>query len=125
MRRITSIALCLAVFSMGAIPYAQSVADRVPITYAVEHAHSTGSCKGELIIDKWRFAYTSTDRPEDSRAWKLTDLKLAESKTPNELILRTRESGKKTLGQDRNYKFRIPGAGIPKDVIDYMNDRID
>ena len=76
MRRNTSIALCLAVFSMGAIAWAQSVADRVPITYAVEHAHSTGSCKGELIIDKWRFAYTSTDRQEDSREWKLTDLKL-------------------------------------------------
>ena len=125
MRRALHFALLFGGFAFGSTALAQSPADRVPITYAVEHQHSTGSCRGELIIDKWRFTYTSTEKPEDSREWKLTDLKLAESKTPNELILRTRESGKKTLGQERNYKFKIPGAGIPRDVIDYMNDRIN
>lgn len=124
MRHGFHLTLLLGATVLGSTIGAQTAADRVPITYAVEHVHSTGSCKGELIIDKWRFTYTSTDRPQDSREWKLTDLKQAESKTPNELILRTRESGKGTLGQDRNYKFRIPG-GIPRDVIDYMNDRID
>ena len=71
---------------------AQPPADRVPITFAVEHQHSTGSCKGELTIDKWLFTYRSGDRPDDDRDWKLTELKAAESKKPNELILRTRES---------------------------------
>ena len=54
----------------------------------------------------------------------MTELKAAESKKPDEVILRTRESGAKTLGQDKNYKFKVPG-GIDKAVVDYMNDRIN
>ena len=102
---------------------AQSPADRVPITFAVEHQHNTGSCKGELTIDKWLFTYRSTDRPDDDRDWKLTELKAAESKKPNELILRTRDSVK-GLGLDKNYKFKVP-AGMDRALLDYMNDRID
>ena len=118
--------IILALFSVagvGVVSGAQQVQDRVPLTLAVEHQHVRGSCKGELVIDKWVFTYTSTDRPEDSRTWKLTDLKEAESKIPTELILRSRESGAKTLGQDKNYKFKVP-AGLARDVLDYMNDRI-
>ena len=102
---------------------AQSPADRVPITFAVEHLHTTGSCKGELKVDKWLFSYRSADRPDDDRDWKLTELKAAESKKPNELVLRTRDSVK-GLGLDKNYKFRVPG-GMDRAVLDYMNDRID
>jgi hypothetical protein len=82
---------------------AQSPVDRVPITFAVEHLHATGSCKGELKLDKWLFSYRSADRPDDDRDWKLTELKAAESKKPNELVLRTRDSVK-CLGLDKNYK---------------------
>jgi hypothetical protein len=102
---------------------AQSPADRVPITFTVEHLHTTGSCKGELTVDKWLFTYRSTDRPDDDRDWKLTELKAAESKKPNELILRTRESVK-ALGLDKNYKFKVHG-GMDRALLDYMNDRID
>jgi hypothetical protein len=102
---------------------AQNPADRAPITFAVEHLHNTGSCKGELKVDKWLFSYRSADRPDDDRDWKLTELKAAESKKPNELVLRTRDSVK-GLGLDKNYKFRVPG-GMDRAVLDYMNDRID
>jgi hypothetical protein len=102
---------------------AQPPADRVPITIAVEHLHNTGSCKGELTIDKWLFTYRSTDRPDDDRDWKLTELKAAESKKPNELVLRTRDSVK-GLGLDKNYKFKVPG-GMDRAVLAYMNDRIE
>ena len=102
---------------------AQSPADRVPITITVEHLHNTGSCKGELKVDKWLFSYRSADRPDDDRDWKLTELKAAESKKPNELVLRTRDSVK-GLGLDKNYKFRVTG-GMDRAVLDYMNDRID
>ena len=102
---------------------AQPPADRVPITFAVEHLHNTGSCKGELKVDKWLFSYRSAERPDDDRDWKLTELKAAESKKPNELVLRTRDSVK-GLGLDKNYKFRVPG-GMDRAVLDYMNDRID
>jgi len=102
---------------------AQSPADRVPIHIAVEHLHNTGSCKGELIVDKWLFSYRSTDRPNDDRDWKLTELKAAESKKPDELVLRTRDSVR-GLGLDKNYKFRVPG-GLDRKVLDYMNERID
>ena len=102
---------------------AQPPADRVPITFAVEHLHNTGSCKGELKVDKWLFSYRSADRPDDNRDWKLTELKAAESKKPDELILRTRDSVK-GLGLDKNYKFKVPG-GMDRALLDYMNDRID
>ena len=102
---------------------AQNPADRVPIHIAVEHLHNTGSCKGELIVDKWLFSYRSTDRPNDDRDWKLTELKAAESKKPDELVLRTRDTVR-GLGLDKNYKFRVPG-GIDRKVLDYMNERID
>ncbi len=102
----------------------QPVSERVPLKYHVEHQHTTGSCKGELTIDKWQFSYLSEDRPQDSRTWKLTDLRDVESKTPTELVLKTRESGAKTLGQERNYKFKLLGAGIERDVVEYMRDRV-
>jgi hypothetical protein len=102
---------------------AQRPADRVPIHIAVEHLHNTGSCKGELVIDKWLFSYRSSDRPADDRDWKLTELKAAESKKPNELVLRTRDSVR-GLGLDKNYKFRVPG-GMDRAVLDFMNERID
>ena len=101
----------------------QPPADRVPITIAVEHVHKSGSCKGELTVDKWLFTYRSADRPEDNRDWKLTELKAAESKNPAELTLKTRESGK-VSGLDKNYRFKVPG-GLDRAVLDYMNDRID
>jgi hypothetical protein len=102
---------------------AQRPADRVPIHIAVEHLHNTGSRKGELIVDKWLFSYRSSDRPADDRDWKLAELKAAESKKPNELVLRTRDTVR-GLGLDKNYKFRVPGA-LDRAVLDYMNERID
>ena len=77
---------------MAVVADAQDPADRVPIHIGVEHLHNTGSCKGELIVDKWLFSYRSTDRPNDDRDWKLTELKSAESKKPDELVLRTRDT---------------------------------
>jgi hypothetical protein len=120
-RTLTALAFALAT----GVVQAQTVADRVPLKFAVEHAHKTGSCRGELTIDKWRFSYVSSDRPEDSREWKLTELREAESKIPTELTLKTRESSTKTLGLDRNYKFKMLGAPLDRDVLDYMNDRIN
>ncbi len=102
---------------------AQDPADHMPIHIQVEHLHNTGSCKGELIVDKWLFSYRSTDRPNDDRDWKLTELKAAESKKPDELVLRTRDTVR-GLGLDKNYKFRVPG-GLDRKVLDYMNERID
>ena len=119
--RITLSAVLVA--GMAGPATAQKPADRVPNTITVEHLHNTGSCKGELKVDKWLFSYRSADRPDDDRDWKLTELKAAESKKPNELVLRTRDSVK-GLGLDKNYKFRVPG-GMDRAVLDYMNDRID
>jgi hypothetical protein len=124
MTRILRIVLPVAVLTgLAAVAVAQPPGDRVPITFAVEHLHKSGSCKGELTVDKWLFTYRSSDRPDDDRDWKLTELKSAESKKPTELTLRTRESGK-ALGLDKNYRFRVPG-GMDRAVLDYMNDRID
>ena len=124
MRRTTRIVLAaFLVIAVVGPATAQGPADRVPIHIAVEHLHNTGSCKGELIVDKWLFSYRSSDRPADDRDWKLTELKAAESKKPNELVLRTRDTVK-GLGLDKNYKFRVPG-GLDRAVLDYMSERID
>ena len=125
MTRCTRICFVASIVtSLARLALAQDPAERVPITLAVEHLHTTGGCKGELTIDKWLFTYRLTERPEDDRDWKLTELKAAESKKPNELILRTRESGPKTLGLDKNYKFNVPG-GIDRALLAYMSERID
>lgn len=113
-----------AAFSLTQPAQAQDVADRLPLKYEVVHNHKKGSCNGVLTIEKWTFTYVSADRPEDSRTWKVTDIKEVESKTSDELVLKTRESGAKTLGQDRNYKFKVAGAGIEREVVDYMNSRV-
>jgi hypothetical protein len=125
MMRSTFAALT-AMLSTGfaAAVLAQAPADRVPITFPVEHLHTMGSCKGELTIDKWLFTYRSAERPQDNRDWKLTELRAAESKKPDELVLRTRESSASTLGLDKNYKFKVPG-GMDRALLAYMNDRID
>jgi hypothetical protein len=121
---IPLVCLVVPVVVALAVPaWAQPPADRVPITITVEHVHKSGSCKGELTVDKWLFTYRSTDRPEDNRDWKLTELKAAESKNPAELTLKTRESGK-VSGLDKSYRFRVPG-GLDRALLDYMNDRID
>jgi hypothetical protein len=117
---LASLALVLTM----AAPAAQMVADRVPLTYDVIHLHNGGECHGTLTVDKWKFVYTSADQPQDSRTWKITDLKAVESKTPDQLILRSTESGKATLGLDKNYKFRVLGAGIEHEVASWMNDRV-
>lgn len=129
MRQRSPLALALVlspfvVLSTAATLCAQMVADRVPLTYNVIHLHSGGECRGTLTVDKWKFVYTSTDRPQDSRTWKVTDLKQVESKTPDSLIFRSTESGKATLGMDKNYKFRVLGAGIEHDVAAWMDDRV-
>jgi hypothetical protein len=118
------VAIILACSGLAGAATAQTPAERVPITLAVEHLHNTGSCKGELTIDKWLFTYRSSDRPADDRDWKLTELRSAESKKPDELVFRTRESGVKTLGLDKNYKFRVPG-GLDRALFAYITERID
>lgn len=114
-------ALAWALAGAGA---AQSINDRVPLSFDVEHEHNGGKCRGTLTVDKWTFVYESMDRPEDSRSWKITQIDKVESKTRGELVLRTTESGKSTLGQGRNYKFRVLGGGIDPEVVSWMQDRV-
>ena len=116
------VALILTPITLGSAP--QPVENRLPLTLAVEHQHSMGSCTGELSIDKWVFTFTSKTKPEDSRTWKVTEIRVVESKRPDELVFRTRESGMKTLGQDRNYKFKVPGEGVSREAVDFMNQRV-
>jgi len=123
--KTTSLLVSLAAaLSVAHVARPQDVGDRVPLKYQVEHNHRSGICKGELTIDKWVFTYTSEDRPEDSRTWKVTEVKEVQSKTPQELVLKTKESSAAMLGQDRNYKFKVLSGGIERDVVEYMNRRV-
>ncbi len=122
--RAVGMALGALVALAGVVSAQKMVGDRVPLSFEVVHQHNSGECRGTFTIDKWKFTYESVDRPQDSRSWRLTDIKEFESKTPAQLIVRTRESGKATLGQDKNYKFKVLGAGIDPDVVFWMNDRV-
>lgn len=125
MRMIRFSALVAAViWVLAATAGAQMIGDRMPMTFDVVHLHNSGECHGTLTIDKWKFTYESIDRPEDSRTWKITEIDKVESKNPRELVLKTTESGKSTLGQGRNYKFRVLGAGIDPDIVAWMQDRV-
>lgn len=121
--RLGMVVLALA-WAVSATVGAQRVGDRVPLSFEVEHVHNSGTCRGTLTIDKWTFTYESVDRPQDSRTWKITEIDKVESKNPRELVLKTTESGASTLGQGRNYKFRVLGAGIAADVVAWMQDRV-
>jgi hypothetical protein len=89
----------------------------------VEHLHNTGSCKGELTVDKWLFSYRSTDRQTTTGDWKLTELKAAESKKPaNSCSVHATRS--RASGSTRTTSFEYP-RGWTAPVLDYMNDRID
>ncbi len=116
--------LAAVLWILTATTGAQPIGDRVPLSFEVVHLHNTGECHGTLTIDKWKFSFESADRPEDSRAWKITEIDKVESRHPHELVLRTAESGKSTLGQGRNYKFRVLGAGIAPDIVAWMQDRV-
>lgn len=120
----SSVLLAALAFGLAPLAGAQMVGDRVPLSFDVEHEHNSGRCHGTLTIDKWKFVYESIDRPQDSRTWKITEIDKVESKNPRELVLKTTESGKSTLGQGRNYKFRVLGAGIDPDVVAWMQDRV-
>lgn len=125
MRMIRFSALVAAVaLILAATAGAQMIGDRMPMTFDVVHLHNSGECHGTLTIDKWKFTYESVDRPEDSRTWKITEIDKVESKNPRELVLKTTESGKSTLGQGRNYKFRVLGSGIDPDIVAWMQDRV-
>ncbi len=125
MRFLRWMPILVAVAWLAPAPaHAQSINDRVPLSFDVEHEHNGGKCRGTLTIDKWKFVYDSFDRPQDSRTWKITEIDKVESKNPRELVLKTTESGKSTLGQGRNYKFRVLGSGIDPDVVAWMQDRV-
>lgn len=125
MRAMRPAAVVAAVaFAVATLAGAQMVGDRVPLRFDVEHEHNGGKCSGTLTIDKWTFVYESIDRPQDSRTWKITEIDKVESKNPRDLVLKTTESGKSTLGQGRNYKFRVLGSGIDADVVAWMQDRV-
>jgi hypothetical protein len=119
-----SVLLVAVVWGVTMAAGAQMVGDRVPLRFDVEHEHNGGKCSGTLTIDKWTFVYESIDRPQDNRTWKITQIDKVESKNPRELVLKTTESGASTLGQGRNYKFRVLGAGIDADVVAWMQDRV-
>jgi hypothetical protein len=122
----TRILLVLAAVAAIAAPgVAADVADRLPLTYQVEHdKRADKNCLGTLTVDKWQFKYESDACPDDNRTWRTTEIREVESKRSDELVLRTRESSAAKLGFDRNYRFRVLGGGIEPEVVAYMRGRV-
>ncbi|MFN8058401.1 MAG: hypothetical protein U0Q12_04500 [Vicinamibacterales bacterium] len=121
----TILAIGVSVLTTGAMLVGADVASRLPLTYKVAHNRSAAKdCTGELVIDKWQFKYESADCPDESRTWRTTEIADVESKRPDELVLKSRESGAKTLGLERNFKFKVLGSGIEPDVVRYMRERV-
>ena len=84
------------------------------VEFPVEHDHALRNKRGTLSITPERIEYKSADGKE-SRIWRYQELKQikAESKT---LELTTYETEKKSLGQDRVFRFKLLSGEITPEI---------
>jgi len=95
-----------------------------PIVVEVEHKHNFGSCEGRLTFKEEGVVFQSYDRKQDSRSWKYVDLRWIDRPSPYEVSIKTTERELSTAGRQRDFDFRIKGAGMPDTSFDLVADRI-
>jgi hypothetical protein len=112
-----SIALSMLVFG-GCEAMAQE------FRYRVEHDHTIGSCKGELIISQAGVEY-QTSKKEHTRKWSYTDIEMIKLRSPRKLEILTYESARMTLGRDRAFEFKVLDKEVTKEVSDFLLKRVE
>lgn len=92
--------------------------------YRVEHDHTIGSCKGELIISQAGVEY-QTSKKEHTRKWSYTDIEMIKLRSPRKLAILTYESARMTLGRDRAFEFKVLDKEVTKEVSDFLLKRVE
>lgn len=114
---MSSIALSMLVFG-GREAMAQE------FRYRVEHDHTIGACKGELIISQAGVEY-QTSKKEHTRKWSYTDIEMIKLRSPRKLEILTYESARMTLGRDRAFEFKVLDKEVTKEVSDFLLKRVE
>jgi hypothetical protein len=74
--------------------------------FAVEHDHTSGACRGKLIVTPERIEYR-TEYKEHSRKWLYTDLRQIKIISPRRIELASYEDRKWRMGRDRVFEFKL------------------
>ncbi len=85
-------------------------------TYQVKHDHTIGSCQGTLIFTEEGVSYESNDKLEDSRQWKLIDIKKVGQDGVYKLKIEAFRGG--------DFNFELFGKGIDSGEYRALLDRI-
>jgi hypothetical protein len=117
LRVISLIALSMLVFG-GREALAQE------FKYRVEHDHTIGSCKGELVINQQGVEYR-TENKKHARKWTYADIEMIELRSPRKLEVLTYESALVKLGRDRTFEFKLLDGGVTKEVSEFLLGRVE
>ena len=85
-------------------------------SYAVQHDHLRGSCKGRLIVTPAQLSFESVDKVDHSRRWEYTAIKEIALPNPYELEVKPFSGG--------NYKFKLDGSGMTPGAFRVLVDRV-
>ncbi len=88
---------------------------------AARHRHRFGGCQGTIRIYADRLVYESRDRPEDSRAWRWSDIRRLGRFGPYRLEITTYEP--EFGGPTRAYVFDLK-VGLSEEVYDFVWERV-
>lgn len=115
-RVMNVLALSVLVFG-GRAAFAQE------FKYRVEHDHLFKSCKGELVINQQGVEYR-TDNKDHGRNWAYADIQMIRLASARKIEVVSYESGRKTLGNDRTFEFKVLEGEISKEVSDFLLARV-
>ena len=85
-------------------------------SYAVQHDHLRGSCKGRLIVTPAQLSFESVDKVDHSRRWEYTAIKEISLPNPYELEVKPFAGG--------SYKFKLDGSGMTPAAFRVLVDRV-
>lgn len=91
-------------------------ASAVISSYQVKHDHAIGSCHGTLILTEDGVIFESNDKIEDSRQWKLIDIRKVGQDGVYKLKIETFRGG--------DFNFELSGKGIDSGEYRRLVDRI-
>jgi hypothetical protein len=97
-------------------PMAGSGTAKIIASYQARHDHTIGSCQGTLILTDEGVSYESNDKLEDSRQWKLIDIKKVDQNGVYKLKVEPFRGG--------DFNFELFGTGIDSGEFRALLDRI-
>lgn len=91
--------------------------------FGVEHDHTFGSCKGDLIINKDGVEYRTTNK-DHARRWGYTDIKMIKLVSSHKIKVLSYESRRLKLGRDETFEFKLAKGEVSREVSDFLLARV-